>query len=97
MGDPEVHVHDQPDRQRYEVHLDGELAGFLDYRMRPDGVVDLVHTEIDERFEGKGLGSRLASWALDDVRRRGLQVRPSCPFVKDYIDRHPHDADLVAR
>jgi hypothetical protein len=33
--------------------------------------------------------------ALDDIRARGLQVVPICPFVRAYIRRHPDDADLV--
>lgn len=92
----DVKVHDQPDRSRYEVELGDELAGFADYRLGPDGIVDFVHTEIDGRFEGNGLAGRLATWALDDVRRRGLRARPSCPFIKDFIERHPTYADLVA-
>jgi predicted GNAT family acetyltransferase len=34
--------------------------------------------------------------ALEDVRRRGLEVVPLCPFVRSYLERHPDDADLIA-
>jgi uncharacterized protein len=35
--------------------------------------------------------------ALDDIRSRGLQVVPLCPFVAAYIRRHPEYEDLVTR
>ena len=55
-----------------------------------------THTEVVPQFEGQGLGSRLAKFALDDVRRRGLQVVPVCTFVAGYIRRHPEYHDLVS-
>jgi predicted GNAT family acetyltransferase len=88
-------VRDNPDRLRYEVFDDdGALAGFAQYVLR-SGRIIFVHTEIDDAYEGKGLGSQLAAEALDDVRRRGHLVVPLCPFIASYIERHPEYADLV--
>jgi predicted GNAT family acetyltransferase len=88
-------VTDRPDQLRYEIEVDGEVAGFLLYRVEP-GVLELVHTDVDPKWEGKGVGGALVQGALDDVRARGLKVRPFCPFVAAYIRRHPEYADLVA-
>jgi predicted GNAT family acetyltransferase len=88
-------VRDNPDRLRYEVFDDdGALAGFAQYVLRSDRMI-FVHTEIDDAFEGKGFGSKLAAGALDDVRRRGHLVVPLCPFIASYIERHPEYDDLV--
>jgi predicted GNAT family acetyltransferase len=89
-----IAVADNPDENRYEVRVDDELAGFSQYRRRPAGLA-FVHTEIDDRFEGQGLGGQLVSFALDDARSRNLAVLPFCPFVKGYIERHPEYLDLV--
>jgi predicted GNAT family acetyltransferase len=64
------------------------------YRGR-DGVVTLVHTEVEPEWEGHGIGSKLVLGALDDVRARGLRIRPLCPFVAGYIRHHPEYEDLV--
>ena len=80
--------------QRYELHVDGALAGFARYRLRPDAVV-FTHTEIFDAYEGQGLGGKLARAALDDVRSRGARVRPQCPFIAAWIDRHPDYQDLA--
>jgi predicted GNAT family acetyltransferase len=94
MADPQIEVRDQPARQRYEVFVDGEPAGFTAYRLDP-GRVTFLHTEIADRFEGHGVGSALARFVLDDARRRGLLVTPVCPFIAGYIEQHPEYLDLV--
>lgn len=88
-------VTDRPNELRYEIEEDGDVAGFLMYRIEP-GVLELVHTDVDPKWEGKGVGAALVQGALDDVRARGLKVRPYCPFVAAYIRRHPEYEDLVA-
>jgi predicted GNAT family acetyltransferase len=93
---PEIRVADNPDEQRYEVLVDGRLGGFAQYRLLPGRIV-FTHTEIDDAYEGHGVGSALVRTALDDVRSRGLQVTPMCPFVRAYIQQHPEYQDLVAR
>ncbi len=90
-----VGVHDEPGRHRYEVTEDGVVVGFLDYRIA-DGVIDLVHTEVAPDHGGRGLAARLVRYALDDARRRALDVVPHCPFVRRFIDDHPEEyLDLV--
>ena len=55
-----------------------------------------THTEVEDRFEGQGVGSALARFALDDVRAAGTRkVLPLCPFIKGWIEKHPDYADLV--
>lgn len=92
--DAPIVVADAPERSRFEVSVDGELAGFLVYRSRK-GVLALVHTEVEDRFEGRGLGGRLARFALDQARAEGLAVVPFCPFVNAWMKRHPEYVDLV--
>jgi uncharacterized protein len=87
-------VRDNRDRTRYELLVDGEVAGFIQYNMR-GGRLILVHTEIDKARAGHGLASILVAGTLDDIRRRGLDIVPVCPFVERYIRRHPEYDDLV--
>jgi uncharacterized protein len=94
MSAPKIAITDDAESQRYVVRVDGKRAGLLQYRLHPD-LIELVHTEIYEEFEGRGLGGRLISFALNDARERGLAVLPFCPFVNDYIQRHPQYVDLV--
>jgi predicted GNAT family acetyltransferase len=90
-----IEVRDNPDEARYELRVDGQLAGFAQYRLHT-GRITFVHTEIDDAHADSGLGSRLARGALDDARRRGLAVVPLCPFIAAFIGHHPDEyLDLV--
>ena len=89
-----IEVTDNASAHRYEISADGELAGYVTYRRRPGRIV-FRHTEIDDAFEGQGLGSRLARAVLDEAREHGEQVVPLCPFIAAYKRRHPEYADLT--
>ena len=59
------------------------IAGFLSQAR-----VSLDLALYDVRFETD-------AGALADIRARDLRVVPHCPFVIDYIRRHPEERDLV--
>ncbi len=89
-------MHDES-RSRYELRLGGRAVAHAQYRREGDRVV-FTHTEVDGAHEGQGLASRVAAYALEDVRRRGLKAVPECSFVARYIERHAGEyGSLVAR
>ena len=88
-------VTDAPERHRFELHDDGQLVGFIDYRA-DDAVMVMLHAEVDPRFEGQGYGGAMVRAALDSVRDSGRSVVPGCSFVRAYILRHREYQDLVA-
>jgi len=89
-----VTVEDVPERSRYELREGGELLGWVDYLPAGRSVI-VAHTEVLEGGEGQGLGSRLVSAVLEDLRDRGVTVIPTCPFATAFISRHPEYADVV--
>lgn len=80
--------------KRYEIRVDGELAGFAVYSERAE-LIAFTHTETFPEFAGRGLATTLIEEALDDAERRGLGVLPFCPFVNNYIAEHPERLALV--
>jgi uncharacterized protein len=91
----ESRVSRNEEHRRYELEVDGHLVGVADYVVDGDVVV-LPHTEIDRTRRGRGLGAILVQGALDDVRAQGRSVVPACWYVREYIDAHPDEADLLA-
>jgi predicted GNAT family acetyltransferase len=98
MGDQaSVTVRDNPAENRFEALVEpGVVAGFAAYRRSGDRVV-FTHTEVDDSFEGQGVGSALVRGALDAVRADRVRVEPRCPFVRSYIEDHQEYADLLSR
>jgi predicted GNAT family acetyltransferase len=87
-------VEDNPGRRRFEVLVDGELAGFATYLDR-DGVVLITHSEVDPKFRGRGLGAELARQTLGLLRERRARVVPACPFFANYVLEHPEYDDIL--
>ncbi len=84
-----IQVADNTAQSRFEAHVDGELAGVAEYQTTSDLVV-FTHTEVMPAFEGQGVGSALARFALDQIRQQGThRALAVCPFTKNWIQRHP--------
>ncbi|KQX73836.1 MULTISPECIES: GNAT family N-acetyltransferase [Aeromicrobium] len=83
------------DQQRYEIFVDGTLAG-ITQAVEDGEIVTMPHTKVFDEFEGKGLASALVTGALDDIRARGLKIVAECPYVANFVVKHPEYADLLA-
>jgi len=90
----DLQVADNPEQARYEILVDGELAGFVQYQLR-DGVTAFTHTQTDRQLRGQGIAGHLIQSSLDSARERHLAVLPYCPFVRSWIAEHPAYADLI--
>jgi predicted GNAT family acetyltransferase len=89
-----AHVTDNTGQSRFETTIEG-ITAFLEYRLQAGNLV-LVHTEVPATLGGKGVGSILATGALDAAQLRGIKVVAECEFVAAYIQRHPAYQDLLA-
>lgn len=88
-----------PAQYRFEARLPQQtgLADELavcEYRQRGQLLV-LHHTEVPAALQGQGLAAELVAAALDWARAQGMQVRPSCSYVAQYMHRHPDTLDLL--
>lgn len=81
-------------KTRYEARVGGELAGFMDYHRLSDGALEVVCTEVDERFLGRGVATSLVEQALERIRADGDRIVASCPFVAHFLSEHPEYASL---
>jgi uncharacterized protein len=88
------HVVDNPDELRYEIYVEGELAGYIRYRREP-GTVVLVHTDVEPRYQEGWVGRALVRGTLEDLRARGLFAAPVCPFIIDFVRRNEEFGSIV--
>jgi uncharacterized protein len=92
----DLDIVDNVEARQYEARIDGELAGWVEYG-RVEGRIVALHTEVPPEFGGRGIASALVRRVLDDARAAGQKVTPRCPFFATHFERHPEDADLLAR
>ncbi|MFI7492398.1 GNAT family N-acetyltransferase [Micromonospora echinaurantiaca] len=90
-------VTDVPERERFEARDEaGALAGLVTYQLT-GAIIAYTHTEVDAAFEGQGVGSTLARAVMDDARAKGRTVVPICPFLSEWLGKHPEYDSVVAR
>lgn len=89
-----AHVTNNAERRRFELETAAGLA-IADYRLA-GSTMTIYHTEVPLSLRGRGIGARLVHGALEEVRRANLKVVPACSFVREFVDRNPEFADLLA-
>ena len=90
----ELLVTNNDEQHRYEVECEGQLSE-LAYSLRGD-TLRLIHTGVPKALAGRGIAARLAQFALDDARARGLRVDPRCAYVRAFLEKNPEYQDLVS-
>jgi len=87
-------VQDNPTASRFEISVDDELVGYLEYQ-EDDGEYAIPHTRIFPQFRHRGLGATLVLNSLETIRERRGTVLPYCSFVPKIMREHPELAELV--
>ena len=84
-------------QHRYVFRRDGDEVGLTDYWLRGNEI-HLTHTEINPKLRGKGLGAEMVHEVLEKIRvETGYRVVADCPFVADWLDKHPEYMELAER
>jgi len=92
--DSSVAIRHNPEASRFEAVVDGLLCR-CDYRLHGDTMM-LVHTEVPQKLEGRGIASALVKAAFAHAKENGMDVLPVCSYVRTWVQRHPEVAPLLA-
>jgi len=84
---------DNPDRNRFELDVDGQVA-FADYR-RQDGVLVIRHVEAPLPLRGTGAAGRLMEGVAQAARQEGAKIAPLCGYASAWLRRHREHHDLM--
>ena len=79
---------------KYTIAVDGQTVGLAAVADRGEQRV-FYHTEVDERFGGRGLATILIDEALKATRADGKRVVATCPTVAAFIKKHPEFRDIT--
>jgi predicted GNAT family acetyltransferase len=78
----------------FEMIVDGKRS-FIDY-MRKGDKIYLIHTEVPQELEGKGVAPEMVEKALHYIEDQHLKLVPLCAYVQHYLKRNPDWNRIVA-
>ena len=78
---------------RFYIEENNATVAELDYQMN-DKTLVILHTEVNESLEGKGIAKELVAAAVDHVRNNSLRINATCPYAKEVLDRTKEFADV---
>ena len=85
--------HDAP-KHRFVANVAGGQAELV-YSQPDPKTIDLQHTSVPAEARGQHVAEALASTAFAYARQAGLRVIPTCPFVRQWLLRHPEQRDVI--
>lgn len=82
-------------RGYFEAVEDEKQAGKMTYTWAGDSKFIIDHTEVNEEFNGKGVGKKLVMAAVEYARTNNLKIIPLCPFAKSVFDKVEEIHDVL--
>ena len=92
-----MEIKNQNDGKRGSFFMDEKniRVGEMNYIFAGPAKMIIVHTEVNEAYEGKGLGMQLVQAGVAYARENHMKILPLCPFAKKIFDVTPEFADVL--
>jgi uncharacterized protein len=72
------------------------LVGEVDFPI-VEGVRQITHTFVDEKYRGQGIAGQLLKALVGELRKRREKAVPVCAYSVGYFAKHPEDTDVTLR
>ncbi|MWB92853.1 GNAT family N-acetyltransferase [Flavobacterium sp. GA093] len=91
----EIKQNNEGRKGNFQAIEDGKEAGLMTYTWAGDSKFIIDHTEVNEAFNGKGVGKKLVMAAVEYARANNLKIIPLCPFAKSVFDKTADIHDVL--
>ena len=92
--EPIVHLEQNDKNGFFQITIDGTEQGRMTFVYAGPDKFIIDHTEVRPGNEGKGLGKKMVTAAVEMARANGLKILPLCPFAKAVFDKTPEFNDV---
>lgn len=79
----------------FEATIDGSKAGLMTYTWAGEERFIIDHTEVEEAYNGKGVGKEMLIKAVEFARENGKKIIPLCPFAKATFQKNEDLQDVL--
>lgn len=84
-------------KARFYIEENGERIAVMEYVYAGVDKFIIEHTEVNESYEGKGLGKLLVEAAVQYARGNNMSIIPLCPYAHSLFKRKPEYSDVWFR
>ncbi|WP_292010512.1 GNAT family N-acetyltransferase [Chryseobacterium sp.] len=79
----------------FEAFISGKHAGTMTYTWAGDERFIIDHTEVEEAYNGMGVGKEMLLAAVEFARKEGKKIIPLCPFAKASFQKDASLQDVL--
>ena len=92
-----MEIINESDGKRGSFYLEnnGQRIGKMEYMFAGPQKMVIIHTEVDDAWKGKGLGSGLVKAGVDYAREHHKKIQPFCKFAKKIFETTPEYSDVL--
>lgn len=83
-----------PKEKLYAYHIEGHVAQLI-YEEK-EGVLHLTQTLVPKELGGRGIAGALVKDVFEDIKAKGLKMKPVCSYIIAYVQKHPEYKSLEA-
>lgn len=80
-----------PESGFFLAEEDGKRMGSISYEWAGKSVLAILHTVVDEAFQGRGVAKALLNAAAAHARENGLLICPVCSYVVKQFEKPEYD------
>ncbi|WP_326982477.1 GNAT family N-acetyltransferase [Chryseobacterium sp. MYb264] len=91
----EVKQNNDEKHGNFEAFIEGNRAGLMTYTWAGEERFIIDHTEVEEAYNGQGVGKEMLVAAVDFARKNGKTIIPLCPFAKATFQKHEELQDIL--
>jgi predicted GNAT family acetyltransferase len=79
----------------FSIEIDGKTEAKMTFVFAGRDKIIIDHTEVNPGNNGKGLGKKMVTAAVEMARERNLKIIPLCPFAKSVFDKTSEFRDVL--
>ena len=78
----------------FYIDDDGKRMGEMNFLVT-DGVMNIYHTEVSEKLQGKHMGENLVAAGVKYARENNFKILPTCTFARSVFTRVKEYNDVL--
>lgn len=79
----------------FSVEINGKTEAKMTFVFAGTDKIIIDHTEVNPGNNGKGLGKKMVTAAVEMAREKNLKIIPLCPFAKSVFEKTSEFRDVL--